>query len=143
MGERGNFGQFIKGGFIKLIIKELVLNILFPPVCAFCGDINEKYLCDKCEKSFEQQKNSQIDDYKNQPVFFDEHFYLFKYKKDIRDYIIKYKFDEKSYFYKSFSRLFINDEMFRNDFISNYNIIISVPIHRKRYKVRGYNQSEL
>ena len=126
-----------------MIIKELVLNLLFPPVCAFCGDINDKYLCDKCEKSFEQQKNSQIDDYKNQPVFFDEHFYLFRYKKDIRDYIIKYKFDEKSYFYKSFSELFIRDEIFRKNFISNYDIILSVPIHKKRFKVRGYNQSEL
>ena len=28
-------------------------------------------------------------------------------------------------------------------FIKNYDIIIPVPIHKKRYKERGYNQSEL
>ncbi len=112
-------------------------------MCAFCGEINEGYLCDRCNGAFEQQKVSQVDDYKNQPVFFDEHFYLFRYKKDIRDYIIKYKFDEKSYMYKSFGELFIRDEKFVNEFIDNYDIIISVPIHKKRFKVRGYNQSEL
>lgn len=45
--------------------------------------------------------------------------------------------------YKSFSKLFINDRVFTTDFINKYDVIISVPIHRKRMKQRGYNQSEL
>lgn len=124
-------------------IKEIILNLVYPPVCGFCNEINDNFLCDKCMKKLEQEKITKIDDYKNQPVFFDEHFYLFQYHKDIRDYILKYKFDEKSYMYKSFSKLFINDELFTNNFINDYDIIISVPIHKKRMKQRGYNQSEL
>lgn len=124
-------------------IKEIILNLVYPPVCGFCNEINDNFLCDKCMKKLEQEKITKIDDYKNQTVFFDEHFYLFQYHKDIRDYILKYKFDEKSYMYKSFSKLFINDKVFTTDFINKYDVIISVPIHRKRMKQRGYNQSEL
>ena len=131
-----------KNKYIDKIIEKF-LNLIFPPVCGFCGKINNEFLCDKCKQKLQSEKLSQIDDYKNQPVFFDEHYYLFKYKKDIRDYILKYKFDEKSYLYKSFSELFIRDEVFTKSFIDNYDIIISVPIHKKRFRTRGYNQSDL
>lgn len=124
-------------------IFNIILNFIFPPVCGFCNKINNEFLCEKCEQKFEQEKSTTIDNYQNAPVFFDEHLYLFKYKKDIRESIIKYKFDEKSYLYKSFSELFIRDKQFTNQFISNYDIIIPVPIHKKRFKSRGYNQSEL
>lgn len=127
---------------IKIFFNK-VLNLIFPPVCGFCNVINNNFLCDKCWLRLEPEKISKIDNYENQPVFFDEHFYLFKYHKEIRESILKYKFDEKSYLYKTFSELFIKDEHVFNEFISNYDIIISVPIHKKRYKERGYNQSEL
>ncbi len=123
-------------------IQDSLINLFFPPVCGFCNEINENFLCDKCKQKFEYEKITKIDDYTNQQVNFDEHFYLFQYQNDIRDYIIKYKFDEKSYMYKSFSKLFLNDEVFKK-FIKEYDIIVSVPIHKKRMKQRGYNQSEL
>ena len=31
----------------------------------------------------------------------------------------------------------------KNEFIKKYDYIISVPLHKKRFRVRGYNQSEL
>lgn len=127
----------------NIYILNKILNIIYPPVCGFCNQINNEFLCENCEKKFEQVKTSTIDNYQNDPVFFDEHFYLFKYKKDIRESIIKYKFEEMSYLYKSFSKLLIKDDKFINQFINNYDIIISVPIHKKRMKTRGYNQSEL
>ena len=107
-----------KNKYIDKIIEKF-LNLIFPPVCGFCGKINNEFLCDKCKQKLQSEKLSHIDDYKNQPVFFDEHYYLFKYQKDIRDYILKYKFDEKSYLYKSFSELFIRDEVFTKSFIDD------------------------
>ena len=95
-----------------------ILNLIFPPVCGFCNEINSEFLCEKCSKRFESIKLSSIDDYKTAPVFFDEHFYLVKYEKDIRNYILKYKFNEKSYFHKSFSKLFILDEVFNKNFLN-------------------------
>lgn len=124
-------------------IKEQILNLIFPPVCAFCNSINYNYLCDSCWQRLQSIKTSKIDDYADSPVFFDEHFYMFEYKDDIRELILKYKFDEKSYIYKSISKFFVEDRVFLEEFISKYDFIISVPIHKKRFKKRGYNQSEL
>ncbi len=122
---------------------ENVLNIIFPPVCGFCNEINKNFLCDKCKRKFDEIKISNIEDYNDIPVYFNEHYYLLKYENEVRDFIIKYKFQEISYLYKSFAKIIVNDEIFNNQFINKYDCIISVPIHNKRFKTRGYNQSKL
>lgn len=124
------------------ILKDKILNLFFPPVCGFCNEINEDFLCDKCRRRIESIKISNIDSYINKSVYFDESCYIFKYEKDIRDMIIKYKFEERSYLYKTFSRVICEDVIF-SDFVKKYDCIISVPIHKKRMKLRGYNQSKL
>ena len=68
--------------------------------------------------------------------------YLFKYEGIIRDKLISYKFDEKSYLYDCFVKIILNDENACRK-IKSYDIILPVPISKKRYKQRGYNQSEL
>ena len=55
---------------------------------------------------------------------------------------MNYKFNEKSYKYRMFANLCLEEEQFR-EILNNYDIIISVPISKKRLKERGYNQSEL
>lgn len=119
------------------------MNLIFPPVCGICNEINNNFLCDKCRKKYNEIKISGIDDYSKQPVYFDEHFYLLKYEKEVRELILKYKFDEESYLYKTFAKLIVEDEVFKNCCIDKYDCIVSVPIHKKRFKTRGYNQSEL
>ena len=125
------------------MVLEKLLNLIYPPVCGFCDAINENFVCDACYKKYNELKISNIQNYANDPVYFDEHFYIFKYEKELREMIIKYKFNEKSYMYKSFAKLIYEDKLFIEDFIKKYDFIISVPVHKKRYKTRGYNQSEL
>lgn len=68
--------------------------------------------------------------------------YIFKYEGQIRQLIIDYKFNEKSYIYKTFVNFLLkNKKIFEN--IKKYDKIIPVPISKKRYKERGYNQSLL
>lgn len=124
-------------------LTQNLLNLIFPPVCGFCNNIDKNFLCDKCLKKYDELKISNIDDYSNVPVYFREHYYTFKYENEIRDFIIKYKFDEKSYLYKTFSKFILQDKVFVENFIYKYDVILSVPIHKKRMKVRGYNQSRL
>ena len=124
-------------------IKEAILNLTFPPVCGFCNEINNNFLCNSCKKKIEMMKICKVDNYIDDPVYFDEHFYMFKYGKDVRNAVIKYKFNEKSYMYKSFAKILAEDEVFFRKFIGKYDYIISVPIHKKRFKTRGYNQSKL
>ena len=66
-----------------------------------------------------------------------------RYEGDVRDFLLRYKFDEASYMYKSYARLIAGDEVFREKFINKYDCIVSVPVHKKRFNVRGYNQSAL
>ncbi len=74
--------------------------------------------------------------------YFDEHIYIFKYDGIVREEIIKYKFQEKSYSYKMFSEIILKDKELCK-MLSEYEIIISVPVSKKRKKERGYNQTEL
>ena len=74
-------------------------------------------------------------------IYFDEQIFFFEYKGIIRDKIINYKFNEKSYLYKTFAELIISIEF--EKFIKEYDMIIPVPISKKRMKERGYNQSLL
>lgn len=86
---------------------------------------------------------SKIDNYKNDNTkYFDKHGYLFKYDGQIRKLILDYKFEEKAYLYKTFSKMILDNKIICN-FIMEYDMIIPVPIHKKRYYERGYNQSEL
>ena len=67
---------------------------------------------------------------------------MFKYDGLIRNLLINYKFNENPYLYRMFSA-FINKYEKNYLHFDYYDIIISVPISRKRWKNRGYNQSKL
>lgn len=124
---------------------ETFLNVLFPPSCGFCGKLDNNYICNTCLAKYSLLKQSKTLNYFNnsQNHFnFQEHFYLFDYKSEVRNYIIQYKFNEKSYLYKTFVKLFVDDVAFAN-FIKKYDIITCVPLSKKRFKSRGYNQSGL
>jgi competence protein ComFC len=83
-----------------------------------------------------------IDKYNSKTKFFSEHIYLFKYEDFIRKLIIQYKFNDKSYINDFFfNRLIKNKKIC--EIIKCYDIIIPVPIHNKRRRQRGYNQTEL
>lgn len=87
-------------------------------------------------------KQSQTDCYSPKKFNFQEHFFLFNYEDEIREKIIEYKFQDKAYLCDTFAKLFIEDNNF-TDFIKEYNFITCIPLHKKRFKSRGYNQSDL
>lgn len=125
-------------GEIKIFNK--ILDLIYPPACGICGKLSENYLCKKCQNKL--YKEAVFGQEKYEDKLFDTHFYLFKYDGIIRDKLIDYKFNEKPYLYKTFVNFFVFYEKnyFHFDF---YDIIIPVPISRKRLNFRGYNQSKL
>ncbi len=110
------------------------LEIIFPPKCGICGKIGEGYICNNCYNMFIINKV-----YKN---YNRERFHMLKYEGIIRDKLIEYKFNDKPYLYRMFYEILIKDKN-ACDFFKGYDIIIPVPIHKKRKSLRGYNQSEL
>lgn len=110
------------------------LEIIFPPKCGICGKIGERYICNNCYNMFVINKI-----YKN---YNRERFHMLKYEGIIRDKLIEYKFNDKPHLYRMFYEILIKDKN-ACDFLKGYDIIIPVPIHKKRKSLRGYNQSEL
>ena len=116
------------------------LDYFFPPICGMCGEINENYICNNCYENIKKIKKCVINEYNNRN--FSKHLYIFKYEGIIRNKIIEYKFEDKGYLYKMFAKIILSDKKTCN-FIKKYDVIIPVPISKKRKKKRGYNQSEL
>ena len=117
-----------------------VLDLIYPHVCGICGKLSKNFLCIKCKNKLFNEAVFGQDYYEDKN--FENHFYLFKYEGLIREKLLDYKFNEKTYLFRSFVNFFIFYEKnyFHFDF---YDIIIPVPISKKRWKLRGYNQSKL
>ena len=117
-----------------------ILNLVYPTVCGFCNQICKENLCKKCEIKIKEYEINSIRKIKDK--YFDELLCLFKYEDDIRETLIKYKFQNKAYLYKTFSKIILKNEKICG-FLKKYDIIIPVPISKKRKQKRGYNQSLL
>lgn len=115
-------------------------DYFFPPICGMCGEINENYICNNCYENIKKIKKCVINEYNNRN--FSKHLYIFRYEGIIRNKIIEYKFEDKGYLYKMFAKIILSDKKTCN-FIKKYDVIIPVPISKKRKKKRVYNQSEL
>lgn len=124
-------------------IYKKILDIIYPPVCGLCGKLYDEDICKKCQINLIKRIELGTDDYKlDNTKYFDEHIYLFNYYGIMREKILQYKFQDKTYLYKMFSRIIINNKKIYEK-LSRYDIIIPVPIHKKRKIERGYNQCEL
>ncbi|MCI9063869.1 MAG: ComF family protein [Clostridia bacterium] len=100
-------------------------------------------MCNKCFNLLNRHCVLRIDDYsQDKEKYFDDHIYFFVYDGLIRKLILQYKFGDKSYIYRTFSN-FIKKYKKICLFLKKYDIIIPVPISKKRLKSRGYNQSAL
>ena len=119
---------------------EKILDLIFPPVCGICNKKINTYLCGKCEK--EINKITCVGENRYDNKYFSTHMYLFKYEGIIRNKIISYKFNDNPYLYKTFCEIFVKNKKVC-EFLKKYDIIISVPMYKKKKNQRGYNQSEL
>ena len=123
-------------------ILEQIVNLFYPPVCGICGKLNQNFLCQKCNNTLKNQAKFNVENFQKKEKYFKELLYIFKYEGIIRKTILKYKFQEESYLYKTFVNFILKNQKFF-EFIKSYDTIVPVPISKKRYKERGYNQSYL
>lgn len=140
---------------------ELVLNFLFPQICIICGKLNKHYICASCEKRFEKyRKYNLIDNQKlmqnklnqevnfkfyeidNQILYWDKMMYIFDYKGIVRKTILEYKFGEKLYISNFWAYEILKSKKIY-EILNFCDIIIPVPMYKKKQSQRGYNQTEL
>lgn len=134
-------------------LKELLLELLFPSRCVFCGTYLEGYVCSKCISKLEFAKNFCI--FCGSPLTSSENIcynckkeeriidgleLLGYYKEDWETLILKFKFENKPYLAKTFARLGkekIKSRDWQIDFITY------VPMEKEKELKRGYNQSKI
>lgn len=114
--------------------------MIYPNICGFCGKLDKNSLCKKCEVMIKDKILFRIDKYDDR--YFNNHFYIFKYNDEIRGLLINYKFKDKPYLYKTIVNFLKNNKKIIVQ-LKKYDIILSVPISKKRKFERGYNQSSL
>lgn len=110
-----------------------VLDFLFPRKCGVCNKLNDNFVCKDCLKRINSFKIYN---------FSEEGIWIYRYEGIVRNLIIDYKFKDKSYLCELFANCILSDgEVCK--IIRKYDIILPVPLHEKRFKDRGYNQSKL
>ena len=141
-------------------IKNIILDILFPRTCPICFKIiaerkckicskcREKIvhikepICKKCGKQLYNQEQEYCYDCTKKVHVYDRGYACFAYSGDIKASIYQYKYHNK----REYADFYI-EEMIktRGNEIKKWNvdIIIPVPLHKKRKRKRGYNQSEI
>lgn len=126
-----------------IFLYKVVKQWLFPPNCLLCGKVEQDYLCASCYAKLKQEAVFGMDKIKKkQSFYFAKHFYLFFYQGMAKKLLTQFKFGEKSYLSTLFAKIMIKNEKLCG-FLKKYDIIVPVPIHKKRKAQRGYNQSEL
>lgn len=123
-----------------MFLFEKIISFFFPKVCGICKNkINENYTCEKCSNILQYTMERELC-VRNLNGCVDLQISLFMYKNLIRNKILEMKFDGKAYIADSFAELMY--KVLKEKSIE-FDIIIPVPIYIKRYRERGYNQSEL
>lgn len=139
-------------------IGENVLDLLFPPRCIVCDALllpfKRQYLCDSCPKYFEpinQANVCQCGKPKTgthcntckapQTLLITQNRAAFLYADMPQELIYKFKFRKQPFVAYGLAQLMlsaVDDHVLRAA-----DVIVPVPIHKKRLRARGFNQATL
>ncbi len=107
-----------------------VLDVLFPPKCETCGNIGYQSFCHKCTSKITYLAPS---------IFFHS---VGEYDGILKKAIKRFKFKNKKRLSQPLGRLmvdYINHHLWKDQL----DMVIPVPLHRKKLHQRGFNQAEL
>ncbi len=143
---------------LKKIINK-VISIIYPNRCISCNEIlkfEKKWLCSKCECDFETKEhkrckicgriiyhNGKCRTCNSVRRYFDRGNSVFEYKDAVRKGIMNFKYKGLYSYGKFFGKAMADYAL---DYViadMDFDYITAVPLHHKRLKNRGYNQSEI
>lgn len=138
---------------LKTLINDF-LNLLIPNCCIYCEEViddRNKILCEKCFQSIPRTyhvntpKFNDLYNYLYRLVDVEYAFSMFYFNTDtpirILIHYLKYKKHKEVGIFlgEMYGREILNNTKIKNEF----DVIIPIPLHKKRFKERGYNQSEM
>lgn len=139
-----------------------LLEIAYPPVCEGCGDayykngipgicqtcIDEKLypqvepFCDVCGQSYRgYMANQQCSNCRGRHLSFDFAVGAYRAEGEIMDWIHRFKYVHEIHFARTFGQLMTR--VWEDSRLSHFDdwTVVPVPLHRKRLRERGFNQS--
>ncbi|WP_340102560.1 ComF family protein [Rhodohalobacter sp. 8-1] len=130
--------------YIKPLI-EPVADLVFPPVCACCGDrvmVRLNMICDECLTSRFERATNNSDEILPESVSFRHSLWLFDKYGYLQDLLHKLKYDHCTGIGEQLGRE-AGRSLRSAAEIQNIDKwrLAAVPLHKKRYRKRGYNQS--
>lgn len=137
----------------------MFLDVIFPPRCVGCDKVlssHDKFICVKCKEHIRYVEeprclkcSKQLNDYEQEYCYdckrkvhkYDKGFALYQYSS-IYESIYRFKYQNRQEYVK-FYAYDINKRL--RDVIMGWkpDALIPVPLHKKKMKARGYNQSEI
>ena len=141
-------------------IIDTVLEVLYPKRCPICEGIvlpkgafvcekcyealqwvNAPY-CMKCGKPMEDETREYCHDCQNKSFHYEYGYGMWVYDENLRKSMVGFKYKNKREYAEFYIHELIThyEEKIRR---MNVDVIIPVPIHRRRYRQRGYNQAAL
>lgn len=136
-----------------------VLDILYPPACPFCGEVQKpgtgicgsckeslpmirEPRCMKCGKPLSREEQEYCRDCGKRNYAFEQGRSLWLHVPPVSKAIYQFKFHNKRYYAEIFARELAHEY---EGWIRDRGIeeLIPVPLHPSRRRMRGYNQAEL
>ncbi len=119
---------------------DAILDLLYPPKCAFCGKIlpNHRHgACEKCLDALEFTPTGGV----KRGDFYTSCVSPLWYENEVRDSILRYKFYGCAVYSGVYGQILAT--RIEAEFAGKYDLLSWVPLHRRRERMRGYDQSHL
>ncbi|MDO4301162.1 MAG: ComF family protein [Clostridia bacterium] len=143
------------------LLKEIIddiLSIVYPNHCISCGEVlnagKDKWLCNNCRCDFEITEHKRCKtcgriiyhDGKcricnSERIYFDKGYSVLVYKDSVRNGIMNFKYKGLYRYGKYFGNIMVNYAV--QNINMSFDYVTAVPLHSKRFKDRGYNQSKI
>ena len=120
-------------------VREELLRLLFPPKCAFCHtllDAGEEGVCRKCRASLPFLG----DVCRGKAEFVEEVAAALYYRGDVPEAVHRFKFAGRRFYADTFAPMMA--EAVRRQLSDGYDCVSWVPVSRRRYRQRGYDQAQ-
>ena len=133
------------------------MNLLWPEVCPFCGNVYKEGVCPACQKKLEElfireprcmqcgkpvrkKEQEYCYDCAHTHHYYDRGMAVWLHKDPVSHSIYQFKYHNQREYGKYYARIMAEH---CGDFIRRIHpeVLIPVPLHAKRYRKRGYNQA--
>ena len=126
---------------------DSIVNIVYPPKCIFCQKLLDHnaalYICSACYTKLPLIDNKVLKTSLDAEVnYCDGVISVFEYTGMVKESLIRFKFFNKPGYYRTYARL-LADKIGKITDAKNYQMVLSVPLHKHKEFSRGYNQARL